>query len=185
MTRTFPRTRFYRRGYAPQWVDAFFVEAKAAYEGLPPGTGFDATDVQQATFPLQRGGYAPQAVDGALNRLQAAFIQREQQQYVAQHGEEQWHQLVADRATTLYPRLLRPEGEKFSHPEGRRGVGYDAEQVDDLLLRLTRYFDNGVPLQPADVRGAYFKSARGQAAYREDQVDAYLARAVEILLAAG
>ena len=86
-----------------------------------------------------------------------------------------------DRVTTLYDRLLRPRGSRFAHPDS--GRGYEATAVDDLLDRLAAYFDEGSPLRVDDVRLAIFKPARGKKAYAEGPVDAYLGRAVEILLA--
>ena len=53
----------------------------------------------------------------------------------------------------------------------------------DLLDRLAAYFDEGAPLRVDEVRLAVFQPARGRKAYAEGPVDAYLGRAVEILLA--
>ena len=86
---------------------------------------------------------------------------------------------IAERATTLYPRLLRPEGERFDAPD--RGRGYDRAEVDALLERLTRYFDRDGHLTAEEIRTATFASARRSRAYHEGTVDAYLARAVEVL----
>ena len=96
-------------------------------------------------------------------------------------GEAAWYDRVADRATTLYPRLQRPRGERFAHPES--GRGYRMDEVDDLLDRLAAYFDDGEPLSADDVRQATFRPARGKKAYAEGPVDAFLGRAVDILLA--
>ena len=158
-----------------------FEDARRAYEGGVPAEQFSAEQVRQATFTLKRRGYDIDVVDGAMNRLEAAFVQRDRAEHVAAMGEAAWYDRVADRATTLYPRLQRPRGERFAHPES--GRGYRMDEVDDLLDRLAAYFDDGEPLSADDVRQATFRPARGKKAYAEGPVDAFLGRAVDILLA--
>lgn len=183
MAAVFPKAGAFRRGYEPQDVDAFFMRARSAYEGGVPASQFSGKQVQNAAFPLKMGGYDTRSVDSALNRLEAAFVQRDKVDFISVNGEAQWHARVAEQATTLYPRLLRPNGERFSHPP-RGTKGYQAAEVDALLERITAYFDSNAPLTVGDVRFALFRAAKGTQAYREDQVDAYLGRMVEILLAA-
>ncbi|UNX55909.1 DivIVA domain-containing protein [Georgenia sp. TF02-10] len=141
----------------------------------------DADDVRGAAFDLVRDGYATAAVDGALDRLEAAFVQRRRSAFVAARGEQAWMDRVADRATTLYPRLLRPAGQRFAPPPS--GRGYERAAVDALLDRLIAYFDDGGALTSTELRTATFPSARASRAYHEGTVDAYLDRAVEVLLA--
>lgn len=181
MNDAFPRVGFGRKGYDPELVDEFFAEARRAYEGGVPAEQFSAEQVRLATFSLTRGGYRIDEVDAAMNRLEGAFVQRDRSDHIAVNGEAAWYERVADRATTLYPRLLRPRGQRFSHPE--RGRGYDAEQVDDLLDRLADYFDDRADITADDIRHAIFQPRKGRRAYSEGPVDAYLGRAVEILLA--
>ncbi|MCI1641919.1 MAG: DivIVA domain-containing protein [Actinomyces sp.] len=181
MNDAFPGVSFFRKGYDPDLVDQFFEEARRAYEGGVPAERFSAEQVRQATFPLKRHGYRIDAVDAAMNRLEAAFVQRDRADHIAVNGESAWYERVADRATTLYPRLLRPRGERFAHPE--RGRGYDAEPVDDLLDRLADYFDDRAEITADEIRHAVFPARKGSRAYAEGAVDAYLGRAVEILLA--
>lgn len=181
MSDAFPKVSLWRNGYAADRVDAFFEDARRAYEGGVPAERFSAEQVRQATFPLKRGGYRMDAVDAAMNRLEAAFVQRDRVDHIAVNGEAAWLDRVADRATTLYDRLLRPRGERFAHPD--KGRGYDVVAVDDLLDRLAAYFDAGEPLRVDEVRSAVFQPARGTKGYLEGPVDAYLGRAVEILLA--
>lgn len=181
MSDAFPTTGFWRHGYARKNVDLFFKDARRAFEGGVPAEQFSAQQVRQATFPLKRGGYQIDAVDAAMNRLEAAFVQRDRADHVAVNGEAAWLEKIADRATTLYERLLRPRGDRFARPSS--GRGYDKDAVDDMLDRLIAYFDSGVPLSVDEVRLCVFPPARGKKAYAEGPVDAYLARAVEILLA--
>lgn len=182
MADIFPRVSFFRQGYDPKWVDSFFVEARGAYEGGVPAEVFSAENVRKAAFPLVRGGYASRAVDSALSRLENAFIQRDRVDFIAVNTEADWFAKVTEEATVLYPRLLRPLGERFSHPT-KRTIGYKATEVDALLDRLTSYFDDQGSLTADEVRYAVFSPARGEKAYDEAQVDAYLSKTIQILLA--
>ncbi|MFT0763024.1 DivIVA domain-containing protein [Scrofimicrobium sp. R131] len=183
MAEIFPKAGLLRRGYDRETVDQFFAQARAAYEGGIPAEQFSASQVRQASFELRRGGYDTRSVDSALNRLEAAFTQRDKVDYISVNGEANWYAKVAESATTLYPRLLRPDGARFSHPP-RGEKGYRTDEVDALMHRITLFFDQNQPLTVGDVRLALFHSAKGEKAYREDQVDAYLGRVVEIILAA-
>ena len=190
MAELFELSGKFRQGYATEDVDVFFERARSAYEGGIPADEFSADDVRRAAFQLVRGGYNTRVVDSALNRLEAAFIQRDRVDYISVNGEAEWYNQVAEDATKLYPRLLRPAGQRFSHPGGKGQKsgslgkkGYNAAQVDELLDRLTAYFDDQAALEVSDVRFALFDTAKGEKAYREDQVDAYLGKVVEILLA--
>ena len=49
--------------------------------------------------------------------------------------------------------------------------------------RLARFFDDEENLRVDEVRNLAFRTAKGDAAYHEGTVDAYLSRVIEILLA--
>lgn len=182
MADIFPRVSSFRRGYLEDEVAAFFEKARSAYEGGVPAEEFSAEQVRLAAFPLKRGGYDTKAVDAALNRLEAAFVQRDRADFIAVQGESEWFVKIAEVATTLYPRLLKPAGNRFPHPrKGNRG--YRADQVDAVLDDLSGFFDDKVKLTADDIRFALFDSAKGQKAYSEAHVDIYLGRAIDILLA--
>lgn len=167
-------------GYDPDEVDDFFEYARAVYEGRQPGP-FGSADIQAVSFELIRGGYDTHEVDAALDRLETAFTVKDRAAFVAQRGPQAWMEHVAAEARSLYPRLNRPPLERFA-PAGRAEAGYDMDDVDALLDRLVDYFDRQVPLTAAEVRGATFRRRRGRDAYAEGPVDAYLSRAVEVLL---
>lgn len=177
----FPCVKFFKKGYDPVGVDEFFDFAEQAYTGGLPAYEFSAEQVRRAMFKLVRGGYDPYTVDAALDRMEAGFIQRDRANHIAINGEAAWLSHVADRATTLYPRLSRPLGERFAHPEPGQ-AGYSAQHVDDFLGRLADFFDQNQPLTVSEIRSLTFPPAKEEKAYVEGAVDAYLARVIEILL---
>ena len=145
--------------------------------------GLTAIDVRQAAFDLKRGGYKTAAVDSALDRLETAFATRAREQFVRAHGQEAWMNQLAERAQVLYPRLRRPKGQRFRQPVKSR-TGYDAREVDALIERLIAFFDTGEPLTPQDLMQTSFKRRGKRGAYDERTVDAFIARAVDILMGA-
>jgi DivIVA domain-containing protein len=169
-----------RTGYDKDEVDEFFDHARQAYEGRT-AEQVTSADIQASTFELVRGGYNTHEVDAALDRLEAAFIARQRAEYVAAHGQEAWMAALAERARSLYGRLGRPDGQKFASA-GRGQVGYDRDDVDALCDRLTAYFDRQEPLTSAEIRSATFGRAKGGDGYAEASVDAFFARAIEVLL---
>jgi DivIVA domain-containing protein len=180
MSSMFSTVSRFRPGYSPEEVDAFFAEARAVYEGEVPAS-LTAKDVREVSFSLVNGGYAWDAVDSALDRLEAAFIARERAEFVARHGQDAWMARMAELARSLYPRLTRGDGKRFASAEAFRS-GYDKDEVDALCRRLIAYFDKGQPLTSKDIRSAAFRRRRGSAAYAEGPVDAFLSRATEVLL---
>lgn len=183
MTETmFHTAKFFQKGYHRGEVEEFLKKARAAYEGVGETANFGAAQVRAQGFRVVRGGYNFAQVDAAMDRLESAFVARARADHVAVNGQKAWMNLVAEQATTLYPRLLRPMGDRFAHPKGHER-GYRAADVDALLERLVAYFDENKPLTSREIRDAVFAESKGNRAYAEGPVDAYLARAVEVLLA--
>jgi len=182
MSESFPRAGLLRSGYHRGQVDAFFADARAAYERpMLDDQAVSSLDVRRAAFVLRRGGYKCSAVDGALDRLEVAFAARARDQFVRAHGQQAWMSRLAESAQALYPRLRRPAGDRFRGPVGGRR-GYDAREVDALVERLIAFFDKGEPLSPEEVRAMTFRVRGGRGAYDERTVDAFVARAIDILL---
>jgi DivIVA domain-containing protein len=167
-------------GYAPDEVDAFFDHARQVYEGTVDDA-LTGRDVRATAFDLVRGGYVVGPVDAALDRLEAAFVARTREQFVAEHGQAAWMSQLADGARTLYGRLTRPDGQRFA-PAQRGEPAYDPADVDALCRRLVAYFDHGTPLTAQEIRQTTFGRRRGSAGYAEAPVDAFCRRAVEVLL---
>ena len=189
-----PRTS---KGYVPAEVDEFFARAKVAYEReRQRGAGGGKTvtpedrelrplrswEVRTAAFRLGWGGYVIQEVDAALDRLEDAVASRERNRLVRDGGEDALMDELARRARGLQGRLDRPAGERFAAPEGRFERGYDVTDVDELCDKLNSYFNDGRPMSADEVRRAVFRPRRGRGAYREPQVDAFLDRAVAIMV---
>ncbi|MDR1633469.1 MAG: DivIVA domain-containing protein [Bifidobacteriaceae bacterium] len=170
------------RGYDTHEVDDFFARAQAVYEGRSAERMGPET-VRTAAFSQVKGGYDEPQVDGALDRLDNAFTRKQRAEFIAENGQQAWLDRIVERATTLYDRLGRSDGQKFAPPE-RGQLGYDRDQVDALAHRLADYFNNGAPLTSSDVRHAVFTPVRGKRGYAMGPVDAYLDRALEVILAA-
>lgn len=181
MTDLFPRASFLRQGYRRSQVDAFFAQARAAYERPALDEHAMSTfHVRRTAFDLTYRGYKMEDVDLALDRLEAALSTRLREQFTAAYGQAAWMQMLGQRAQSLYPRLRRPLGQRFAHPAGGK-KGYDAREVDALLGRLVSFFDTGAPVTADELRVATFARRGGKGGYDERTVDVYLDRAVEIL----
>lgn len=184
MSDLFPRAKFWQTGYHLAQVDAFFDRARAAYDRpILDDASFSAIDVRRVAFDLKRGGYRCAPVDSALDRLEIAFGSRTKDEFVRAHGHDAWMAQLAHTAQSLYPRLRRPAGERFRAPT-KASQGYDAREVDALLNRLIAFFDRGEPLTADELRTATFKRRGKRGGYDEHTVDAFLARAVDVLLGA-
>lgn len=176
----FPREGRFSDGYEIEAVEEFFTRARASYEADAGERTMTDQDVRNVAFEQVRGGYRFAAVDAALDRLEVAFVKRRRADFIAANGQDAWMDHIAELAKTLYPRLQRPAGERFANAEG---TGYAKADVDQLMETLVSYFDDGAELTSHDIRQADFASARGEKAYSENVVDAYLDRVAEVLLA--
>ena len=110
---------------------------------------------------------------GAMDRLEVALMRKMRESFVARRGRQAWMDEAANLATTLYPRLLRPEGKRFA-PAKR---GYSIAEVDRFMDRLAAFFDKGDPLKKLT-----FSAAKANKAYDEASVDAFIERAIEVLM---
>ncbi len=180
MTDMFPRVKRWQRGYHPGQVEEFFEKARAAYEARPGTEEITEEDVRAAAFDMVADGYQTAAVDAALDRLEAAMVRRRRARFTAERDEQEWMDQAIERATTLYPRLQRPAGQRFADAHGH---GYLKEDVDELCESLIGYFEDGSPISAQQIRRATFRRARSSKAYDEAVVDTFLDRAVEVLLA--
>ena len=188
-TASFRRSGRLRRGYSIAQVEDFFARARHAYEQSAPGrpgstrtATLTSRDVRQVGFDLVLNGFDVVAVDGALDRMEDAFARRESDALRGRLGEDRAMEHVLRQAQTLEGRLHRDQGERFPRASGL-SLAYDPADVDQLCERLAGYLRGGPPVAPEDLRRAVFRARRGRSGYDEHQVDAFIDRAVEVLVA--
>jgi DivIVA domain-containing protein len=189
-TARIPRCAEAERGYDVVQVDELLAAVRAALQDAPPGPGpahrseaVLSTQVRAAVFADARGGYRPEAVDGLLDAAEDALAAAEREQCLRDRGPEAWQEHVDALARLLRNRLDRPRTQRFRRPSRPRAQGYSAAHVDVLCERLGARLEGAADLAPAELRRAVFPPAQGERSYEEQQVDAFLDRAVQLLLA--
>ena len=181
MDANFPRMTGWKSGYDPAQVDSFFRRARESYNRESPQPGdLDARAVRTVGFDLVRKGYHVGVVDAALDRLEDAFAKQARDRMVTQAGHDAWIKELTRAAGSLRGRLERAKGERFNRAE-KGDVGYDVGEVDDLCDRIHGYFTQGQAMSVDEVRRVLFRTRKGDAAYSEDQVDAFIDRVVEVM----
>lgn len=165
------------KGYHPAAVDTFLASARAAFEH---GGDLGAADVRTASFPLVKGGYVVGDVDAALSRVEDAFAARERDRAVRSEGAGAWVEQARDEAQVILDHLARPRRHRFART-GALTFGYRVDEVDHVATRIVRYLRDGDALSAEQLRSAAFRMQRG--GYREEQVDALLDAAIDVILA--
>ncbi|MGP3536481.1 DivIVA domain-containing protein [Microbacterium sp. RD1] len=177
----FPDAPGRSKGYEKRAVDAFLAQARSAFEA-DDAEALRSVEVRSAAFPLVRRGYAIDAVDAALGRIEDAFAAREREQAMSRRGARAWVAESRETAQVVLDRLLRPRGRRFERV-GFLRYGYRVDEVDLVGDKIARYLASGEPLTVEQVRSVAFRMQRG--GYREVQVDAVLDAVVEVVLAVG
>ena len=172
------RTEF---GYNMRQVDRFLKKARGHYNADSPDSSITSRDVRAMAFDPVKGGYDPQAVDAALDRLEDVFALRERDHLIRTQGEDAWLRQIGRSAAVLRNRLNRPPGERFRRPAKKTVPSYDVDDVDRLCDELLQYLEHEVPMSVDVVRRAVFREARGADGYEENQVDVFLDRVVELM----
>lgn len=177
----FSRAPKSKQGYNVKQVEDFLATARAAYES-DRGTGAELTaaDIRRTAFDLEKGGYATDQVDAALERLEDAFALRERERARARLGDAAWYGEARSTAQVILNRLAREDGHKFTRT-GPLTVGYRRSDVDAFADRLIEYFRDGKPVGVEEVRTTTFRPQRG--GYRESQVDTLLDSVTDVMLA--
>ena len=178
----FPRCAPAVVGYDVAEVESFLAAVEQALHGASSGAVTSA-DVRSVVFAGVRGGYRTDVVDTALETAEDALAAAEREQFLLARGPEAWQRCVAELSELLRGRLARPRTERFRRPSRSRARGYSAAHVDVLCERLEARLAGTGSLEPAELRRAVFPPAQGERSYEEQQVDAFLDRAVELLLA--
>jgi DivIVA domain-containing protein len=177
MSFTFPRVESKKPGYAPEQVDQFLSRARAQFNN-PVDGGVTAHEVRNTEFDLIHGGYAPEVIDGAMDKLEDSFAGREIQRQKAEKGSYALDDRLARVIELVRGRINRPKGQRFSNT-GLLLRGYSRKQVDALCEHITRHFDSQAPISIDEVRRVVFNAKRG--GYVESHVDAFIDRVIEAL----
>lgn len=174
----FPMVTGRTRGYHPAAVDTFLDAARRSFED--DDQSITSEDVRVASFPLVKEGYAIEAVDAALARVEDAFAARARQRAVRREGVENWVLKARSDAQEILDHLGRDRGKRFART-GLLTFGYRRDEVDHVTVRIAAYLRDGADLTAEQVRNAAFRMQRG--GYREEQVDGLLDATVEVILA--
>lgn len=184
---TFPRVRGRVRGYDPAAVDAFLTRARLAFERNQAHSGepsesaeVTAATVRTVSFPLVKNGYAIEAVDAALGRVEDAFAAAERARAIEEMGAHAWVERQRADGQQILDRLGRPRRRRFDRVSFMR-FGYRIDEVDIVADRVAAFLVDGGGLSVEQIRAVAFRMQRG--GYREAQVDALLDAMVDIILA--
>lgn len=177
---TFPRADKNKLGYSLEQVEDFLAAARRAYNAADDRHGLAAAEIRSTAFTMQKGGYSPEHVDAALERLEDAVAAKEREREAAAMGEKAWIAKARAEAREIVSRLQREPGERFTRTS-ILGTGYNRSDVDRFANRVVKYFNDGFPLTVEDVRTSVFRPQRG--GYQEAQVDAVLDAVVDVMLA--
>ena len=177
MSFEFPRVTGRVLGYEPSEVDEFIERARSAY-GDQDSKMVDAARLRSQGFKLVRNGYSVSAVDGAIDRLEDVFVEREFAARVANFGESDMASEIIRLQNLIKGRTSRRGGRKF-----KRVVwplrGYSVRAVNRLCKRIHVHIAEDKPLELVEVRRAIFVQRRR--GYNESQVDAFIDRVLELL----
>ncbi len=169
-------------GYNVKQVDVFLERARAYFQNTDTlGTAVTSRDVRTAAFDPARGGYSPQAVDAAMDRIEDEYVLREKELLIATKGEQAWMMKIGKSVTVLRARLHRPDGDRFRRPRRRNAASYNFNDVDVLCRELLTYIEANGELSVDVVRRAVFAREKGADGYEESQVDAFLDSVVELM----
>ena len=177
MSFTFPKSAPKKPGYSTEQVEAFLARARAQF-AEPTDSGVTAHDVRNTEFDLVAGGYQPEIVDSAMDKLEDSFASREIQRQKLERGSYALDDRLARVVELVRGRSLRPTGKRFEST-GILLRGYSRKQVDALCEHILRHFDSQAPITIDEVRRVVFNAKRG--GYVEAQVDAYIDRVIEAL----
>jgi DivIVA domain-containing protein len=177
---TFPHARRGQLGYDQDEVDEFLEKARVAYTSDASTEAVTATEIRRTGFTMRKGGYAPDHVDSALERLEDAFANRERDRARGAAGDQAWYGDARQTAQEVLDRLVRPLGHRFRRV-GPLAVGYAPKEVDAFTERIIDFLRTGKPLRVDDVRTVAFTPRRG--GYSEAQVDYLLDTVISVLQA--
>lgn len=177
MSYEFSRAGKRKRGYEPGQVNEFLVFAKEQF-AQPESQLLTAESVRATRFKLEKDGYSVSAVDAAMEKLEDVFAGRELERTIQVIGLQEFKDLFQEGQALLANRLAMRSRRRFK----RRSFpyrGYNRRQVDNFCSQVATHLDQSAELTVKQVRLVAFKTQRG--GYAEYQVDAFIARLVEVL----
>ena len=181
MTTTFPRAKRSSLGYDVSQVEAFLALARNAYDDEATAHNrLSSSDIRQASFAMQKGGFSCRHVDAALERLELAFARRERNRAIVTSGTQAWVEAGQARLEVLLARFERPAKHRFNRVS-LLSRGYSMRDVDAFADKASAALGESKPFSVDQVRAAIFRPKfRG---YNETQVDLVLDGLVEVLIA--
>jgi len=164
-------------GYDPAQVDEMIGLARAQFSD-PASKVLGASKLRTSQFSLAKGGYEIGSVDAALDRLDDAFAANEAARLLAQRGHQGAQQYLAEMKELLVARIERPRGQRFKRASFVH-KGYSKRQVDAVVELIREALEGQNELAISYLRQVVFSPRWG--GYHENQVDAYIDKAVEFL----
>ena len=177
MSAHFPVVADDEYGYDPKDVDPWVEKARNQFAN-PASHVLSASALRMAQFGVVKGGYRIEAVDTALDRLDDAFGDQEQNRLLVRGGHHGARDFAEKLEQVLLARATRGRRKSFDRVQWLR-KGYSVGQVDKLMRRVEAHIHGGSVLDVTELRHVVFSPR--WAGYAEAQVDAYIDRTVEYL----
>lgn len=176
MSAHFPKAKGKILGYNPSQVEDVITNAREQFAN-PTRHLLEHGKLRHSTFELVPGGYLISAVDAALERLDDAFAVQEVKLKLVESGRHDLESELSQLEELIKGRLARPKKRKFSRVSFWQR-GYPTAQVDRLCNEILVSLQDGGFLDVEKLRAAEFRAS--WAGYAENQVDAFIDRAVEL-----
>lgn len=166
-----------KMGYSPQEVEAFIALAREQYNNINARL-LDWRDITGKKFTMVKGGFFPEQVDAAIDRLQDSFAERELKRKADPFAPSLSRSILTELREPLKARATRAKNRSFDRVNVM-SLGYSRKEVDALLSVVLSFLNDEAELDISEIREITFKEQRG--GYFESQVDAYIERLVEYL----
>lgn len=172
-------------GYDADQVDAFLERAHSLYDS--EDGQLTVQDIQNVSFDMRKGGYQYSQVDGALDRLERAVIDKQTTSEISQHGRVAWKATTEGLYRQIATHADRQARKRFGDGTAKK-PSYDRKQVDALIDKIVDKAAGslGVDGVNADdvknlsdigadtISHTVFTQRKGKKGYDERQVDYFL-----------
>ena len=177
MQANFKRVATDEEGYDPAQVDEMIGLARTQFAD-PSSRVLRAAVLRTSQFRLVKGGYEIGAVDAALDRLDDAFAANEAKRLLAKRGHQGAQLHLDEMKKLILGRIDRPKSHRFD-AASLFHKGYSKRQVDAVADLIAQALNGENELAISYLRQVVFSPRWG--GYQENQVDAYIDKAVEFL----